>query len=422
MIDLRLGDCLVILRELENESVDSIVTDPPAGISFMGKEWDKDRGGKHQWIAWMESVAQECMRVLKPGGHAVVWALPRTSHWTGTAWEDAGFEVRDVITHVFGSGFPKSLDVGKAIDREAGVERKVVGKKRGTSQDIRGGKFASNPDRERLEVLETAPATPEAVEWDGWGTALKPAVEFWWLFRKPLSEKTVAKNVLKWGTGALNIDACRVPGEAVPVNKLEKWSGFGQMERPGYEQEMNDKGRFPANLVHDGSEEVKALFPNSVSSDAVRYNSRSWGDGEIYGVGNPTNTTGYKDEGSAARFFYTAKPSSTERNWGVVGIEKEPGGSLSGGADTGNGKVKTNQPVKKNFHPTVKPLALMTYLIVLVTPKGGTVLDPFMGSGTTLVACKELGRNGIGIEQDLKYFKLAQKRVGAAALPLFTER
>ena len=193
MHDLYNGDCLDYLKTHPDNMFDSIVTDPPAGIAFMGKDWDKDKGGRDAWIAWMTEIAEECLRVLKPGAHALVWALPRTSHWTATAWEDAGFEVRDRVSHLFGSGFPKSHNISKAIDKMAGAEREVIG----INQNVKGrtireietlnvGAGAGN------DTSITAPATPEAQQWDGWGTALKPCMEDWWLLRKPIEEKTVA--------------------------------------------------------------------------------------------------------------------------------------------------------------------------------------------------------------------------------------
>lgn len=202
------GDCLEQLKTLADNSVDSLVTDPPAGIAFMGKEWDKDKGGRKEWVSWMTGVMSEALRVMKPGAHGLVWALPRTSHWTATALEDAGFEVRDVITHLFGSGFPKSLDVSKAIDKAAGAEREVVGE----NPNHRGESQTRNMYTKALgqDGSVTAPATDDVKKWQGWGTALKPASEHWILVRKPCSEKTVAANVIKWGTGALNIDASRI--------------------------------------------------------------------------------------------------------------------------------------------------------------------------------------------------------------------
>ena len=184
------GDCLKVLKTLPSCSVDAIVTDPPAGIAFMGKSWDTDKGGRDAWIAWMQSIAQECLRVIKPGGHALVWALPRTSHWTGMAWENAGWEPRDKVVHLFGTGFPKSLNVSKAIDKAAGAEREVVGYSRGVGvEDNQGyGGIARGGVgivQKGIDVPVTASATPEAHQWEGWGTALKPAAEDWWLLRKP---------------------------------------------------------------------------------------------------------------------------------------------------------------------------------------------------------------------------------------------
>jgi site-specific DNA-methyltransferase (adenine-specific) len=208
------GDCIEVMRGMSDNSVDSIVTDPPAGISFMGKNWDKDKGGRLHWISWMAEVASECLRVIKPGGHALVWAIPRTSHWTGMAWDDAGWLPRDKIYHCFGSGFPKSLSVSKEIDRIAGAEREVIGKgKSGSPNSHNNYNIKTDVDNGGYEFggeyTYTAPATPEAKRWDGWGTAMKPAIEEWWLFRKPF-KGTVAENVLEWGTGGINIDGCRV--------------------------------------------------------------------------------------------------------------------------------------------------------------------------------------------------------------------
>ncbi|MFW5752101.1 MAG: DNA methyltransferase, partial [bacterium] len=273
------GDCLEKLKELEDNSVDSIVTDPPAGIAFMSKEWDKDKGGRLEWIAWMESVATECIRVLKPGGHALVWSIPRTSHWTGMAWENAGFTPRDKIYHAFGSGFPKSQNISKAIDKKFGAEREVVGKnpnhRSKSGLKYKGIYQGGNTGAPNI----TAPATDEAKQWDGFGTALKPAIEEWWLFRKPLSENTIVDNVLKWGTGALNIDGCRIEanGEKTGGNGyigLQQSKGWNANNMP-YKREQEQsttQGRFPANLIHDGSEEVVEMFPQSkgMSGGGVR--------------------------------------------------------------------------------------------------------------------------------------------------------
>ena len=224
MIKLMFGDCLEKMGEIESNSVDSIVTDPPAGISFMGKEWDHHKGGRDEWIKWMQSIAIEALRVIKPGGHALVWTIPRTSHWTATAWENAGFEVRDSIAHVFGSGFPKSANISKNIDKAAGAERKVISEiktksggmahisKTNAEHGFRPSAYNGHSldDDAKNVIQQTEPATNEAKQWDGWGTALKPAREDWLLLRKPLGEKTIAANVLKYGAGAINIDKTKV--------------------------------------------------------------------------------------------------------------------------------------------------------------------------------------------------------------------
>jgi hypothetical protein len=201
------GDCLEVLKTIKDNSVDSLVTDPPAGISFMSKAWDGSKGGRDGWVEWLTQVMLECHRVLKPGAHGLIWAIPRTSHWTAWAIESAGFEIRDSIHHIFGSGFPKSHDISKAIDKAAGAEREK-GKVLRTDPNIKGASFKNAEGR--IEIREEIPATPEAKQWDGWGTALKPAHEVWWLVRKPLSEKNVAQNVLKHGTGGLNINGTRI--------------------------------------------------------------------------------------------------------------------------------------------------------------------------------------------------------------------
>jgi len=229
MVKLYHGDCLELLKTLPDNSVDSIVTDPPAGISFLNRSWDDDKGGRDHWIAWMCDVMKECHRVLKCGGHGLVWALPRTSHWTATALENAGFEIRDRVSHLFGTGFPKNMDVSKSIDSAAGVEREIIGVDKTRLRPNRKyksgaiGKIGGNEsicDRSDNGATLTAPATPEAKQWEGWGTALKPACEDWWLIRKPLSEKTVAANVVKVGVGGINIDGCRIGSDVITTHRI----------------------------------------------------------------------------------------------------------------------------------------------------------------------------------------------------------
>lgn len=576
MVELHLGDCLDILKTLPDISIDALITDPPAGIAFMGKSWDSDKGGRNAWILWMRERMEQCYRVMKPGAHGLVWALPRTSHWTATALEDAGFEVRDTVVHLFGTGFPKSLDVSKAIDKAAGAEREVVGHLGGRystpKQDIRGGNFVGS-DKPSIDVgVITAPATPAARQWQGWGTALKPAHENWilirkrytvvtpfieeslalcneivqfagkntplikhglekepakpvpshaqtssetepdptaqstkaadgngatdisplpqaeslillntvssWreyledllslssrfttetvtsqitvlktlncslslitqsfmqseapdqaqrirssvlraeaafsvlslviresgyfadgnvsqsehaiLIRKPLGEKTVAANVLKHGTGALNIDACRIEsiggltkgGACVGNSALHMNKEAGVAEARARSQE-HQQGRFPANLVLSDAA-AAALDEHSLaggmhSAGAARQGKRK---AQVPGIFGLAGGDGHRlgDAGGASRFFYCAKACRADR-----------------GPD--------------NRHPTVKSTKLMEYLITLITPPGGTVLDPFLGSGSTGVAAKRLGFEFVGIEESAEYLAIAELRV-----------
>lgn len=388
------GDCGDVLQALDDASVDSLVTDPPAGIAFMGKDWDGNRGGRAHWITWMTGVMREALRVLKPGAHGLVWALPRTSHWTATALEDAGFEVRDVIMHLFGTGFPKSLDVSKAIDKAAGAEREL-GPMKSTARHCPRSDGWQRPhhlDPKASNKFESYPSTDAAHHWSGWGTALKPASEHWILVRKPLGEKTVAANVLKHGTGAINVDAGRIGTERVESGRAgRKTEKSGAIALEGGDLKATAggvaTGRFPANVTLD-EEAAKALDEQS---------------GHLHGSGNKSdkgtgkdkdyNASGYhlsyagragrdygKDGGGASRFFYVAKASRKDRGEG-------------------------------NTHPTVKSTALMRYLIKLITPPNGRVLDPFSGSGSTGVAARAHGFKFCGIEQDRESFRTAVRRL-----------
>lgn len=387
------GDCLEVLRSIESESIDSLVTDPPAGISFMGKEWDHHKGGRKEWVAWMTEIMSQCLRVMKPGAHGLVWALPRTSHWTATALEDAGFEVRDIVTHLFGSGFPKSLDISKAIDKAAGVQREVVGTK-DVGPDMRGGNFENAEGRMIANI--TAPATDSAKQWSGWGTALKPASEHWILIRKPIDEKTVAANVLKYGTGGINIDASRIATDECLGREKPKPSTFVAKIHETYIDNSKGLGRFPANLVlshsayctDDQCDIECAIKQLDEQSGTLKTNSgkavgSKAGFTKLYGSEGEKQYDNIKgDSGGASRFFYCAKISTSERGEG-------------------------------NNHPTVKPKKLMSYLIKMVTPTNGVVLDPFMGSGSTGIAAKENGFGFVGIEREQEYFEIASKRIGA---------
>ena len=423
MIELLQGDCLEKLKLLDDNSIDALVTDPPAGIGFMGKEWDKDKGGRDGWIAWLTEIMVEAMRTMKPGAHGLVWALPRTSHWTAMALEDAGFEVRDCVYHVFGSGFPKSLNVGKAIDKLEGNEREVVGTQMlggnaAQTTKEKGGTYASNTDAIGVKPIEVQ-LTKGSTVWEGWGTALKPAVECWWLVRKPLAESTVAKNVLEYGTGAINIDACRIEtdeqlnyGTGIKSNVGFKTSPQNN-KRPIYD----GSGRWPSHLIHDGSDEVLEHFPESKSTPWFpECKSTPWPDRASTGCFQASDVVcggGIGDSGSAARFFYCAKPSKAERNAKLDGFKEKPSGGLKGTEDqtllTGSGNIRDN--MNTNHHPTVKGQALMRYLITLITPPDGTVLDMFMGSGSTGVAAKALGFGFVGVELEQEYFEIAKARI-----------
>ena len=338
---LHLGDCLDVLATLPDNSVDSIVTDPPYGLSFMGKKWDYDVPSVAIW--------EQCLRVLKPGGHLLAFAGTRTQHRMACRIEDAGFEIRDMIAWVYGSGFPKSLDVSKAIDKAAGAEREVVGRYRAAVQTgVTGGLNGSKADSDGVTwATITAPATEAARQWSGWGTALKPALEPITMARKPLIG-TVAETVLAHGTGAINVDGCRVGYDSNTDDTRRKpVPSKGWCIGSATSGSMDDsalKGRWPANLIHDGSNEACLALK------------------------------------SGARFFYSAKTGKDDRE-------------------------------TDNNHPTVKPTTLMAYLCRLVTPPGGTVLDPFMGSGSTGKAATVNGFRFVGIERDSAYHKIAMARI-----------
>ena len=426
------GDCLEELKKLDDNSVDAVITDPPYGLSntkptqvadvlaawvtgdtvsvpakrggFMGKDWDS--------FVPPPAVWEECMRVLKPGGHMAVFAGARTQDLMGLSIRLAGFEIRDTLGWIYGSGFPKSMDVSKAIDKAAGVEREVVGRTktpfkvdaaahRGTSlQGSVNGDFSKQVDENGYRYTEhTAPATSEAQRWDGWGTALKPAIEPIILARKPL-DGTVASNVLAHGVGGLNIDACRVPAtdkakfpSGVVSSTEAVYGGGGGMyaDRPRPD-DKNPAGRFPANVLLDehAAKEMdkQSGITKSTGGNATHDRAPAYGGG----WDNPGgNVGGLGDTGGASRFFpvfkYQAKAPKRERPV----IEHEDGTKIQ--------------------HPTVKPLALLEWLVTLITPEGGLILDPFAGTGTTLQAATNKGFNPIGIEADADYIQLIHKRM-----------
>jgi site-specific DNA-methyltransferase (adenine-specific) len=349
---------------MDANSVDAIVTDPPYGLSFMGKGWDKGVPGVEFWV--------EALRVAKPGAHLLAFGGTRMVHRLAVAIEDAGWEIRDRIHWVYGSGFPKSHNVSKAIDKAAGAEREVVGfQPRGRSVNT---SFMSGGNN------ITAPATPAAQQWDGWGTALKPSVEPVILARKPF-KGTVAANVLEWGTGAINVDGCRVGDETVTINTWDNGAKpFGDGAGNPYTGRQQ-QGRFPANLIHDGSDEATAGM------------------------------------GDASRYFYCAKASRKDRNEGLEGFDERMPTAPNGATNAVSENRGSRSGPRANHHPTVKPTDLMAYLCRLITPPGGTVLDPFNGSGSTGKAAVREGFNYIGCELDPEYVEIARARIEAVGVP-----
>lgn len=514
-INLLKGDCLQQLTTLPSESIDSIVTDPPYGLDFMGKKWDYDVPSVDIW--------KECLRVLKPGGHLLAFFGTRTYHRGVVRIEDAGFEIRDQIMWIYGSGFPKSHNIGKAIDKAAGVEREVVGTKR--KSDIRGSTVSGEwqglhePDKGIIDVEYTAPATDLAKKWDGWGTALKPANEPIVVARKPLEKGlTIAENVIKWGTGAINIDECRIEftsdadakaGRSERKTTSKGFQSFTEGEHDSLDRSDRSHitGRWPANILFDEEaaavldEQTKEKQPTSrffkvinnkdnlcqdqnqnqdnanpaekildqedqrLSSvlEVVKINFKkdpnlkayldyipdskkcsliqnlakhvekpeSIGTTEIiqsllrlfgsalHVTDESINLENQSNKLGQTRFLYQAKASKSERNKGLEGMPTVKTNKMGSFGDQENfecpdgasRKGDKGSSSQQNFHPTVKPVKLMEYLIKLVTPPNGTVLDPFMGSGSTGVAARELGFNFIGCELSDEYFEIAKKRV-----------
>ncbi len=391
------GDCLEVLRTLADCSVDAVVTDPPYGLAFMGKRWDYDVPAVDVWA--------ECLRVLKPGGHLLAFAGTRTQHRMAVRIEDAGFEIRDMIAWVYGSGFPKSLDISKAIDKAAGAEREKVRVEAASVRNPKatGGGKDGTPGATRPWIENAlkagfhekdgdTPATDAARQWTGWGTALKPAMEPITVARKPLIG-TVAANVLEHGTGAINVDGCRVghdetlpkmSGKAILGGSSDGWDRPWKNDPDGLArrqsaadaaiEKCNALGRWPANLIHDGSEEVTELLSDS------------------------------------ARFFYCAKASKRDRDEGCEGFEARNNMRVNGPRESEDAKHAT---LRANHHPTVKPTDLMRYLCRLVTPPNGTILDPFTGSGSTGKAAMLEGFQFIGIEREAEYVEIAKARIEA---------
>jgi site-specific DNA-methyltransferase (adenine-specific) len=419
-------DSASYLATLPDNSIDAVVTDPPYGIDFLGKAWDSNTGEPE--------IYRQCYRVLKPGGHILAFSAARTYHHLAMSIEQAGFEIRDQIMWIYGSGFPKSQDVGKTIERQQNKRNKGTG----FAGDAYTGLMATSQDNVRpngigscgqcgknnmafpknYNACEQEPcfmreqARPANNEWAGWGTNLKPAHEPICMARKPMRH-SVAQNVQEWGVGAINVDATRIAVEANEIKAFQNnWdrdnAGMGEYQKldgsvahganqlKDMKKDIRDyvpQGRFPANIIHDGSPEVVEHFPDNCGNmvKATRTKTSVTGSGHsLSRIKNAGEDNGFYDGlGSAARFFYCAKVSRAERHAGYDTHELG------------------------NNHPTVKPVDLMRYLIRLVTPPGGTVLDPFCGSGSTGMAAVELGHTFIGIEREAGYAQIAETRIAA---------
>jgi DNA modification methylase len=487
-IDLRLGDCLEVLKTIPDNSIDAVITDPPYGLSFMGKKWDYDVPSVEVWV--------ECLRVLKPGGHLLSFAGSRTYHRMAVRIEDAGFEIRDQIMWVYGSGFPKSHNIGKAIDKRGGesigwfgdwlrewreenniqqneVSKLFPSKTGGVTGCVANWEKGYNlPTNEQFNLIcETFNLPFKSLEeaerefigtdknwgnkgsvpltgykefditkgnsdWEGWGTALKPAHEPIVMARKPLSEKSIAENVLKHGTGGINIDGSRIGftdgGWGKRHNQeYPEWKGGRSFTHGEQHLEQNDLGRFPANIIFD--EEAGQLLDEQSGigksgKNKIRtsdgFNENAYGKG--IGVKAGQNNGEYGDKGGASRFFYCPKAAKKDRNEGLDEFEdkvKDRGvgrtcsvcnkfilSNSSPRCECGENRIESYGTTKNN-HPTVKPTDLMRYLINLITPPNGTILDPFMGSGSTGKAAVRCGLNFIGIEKEQEYMDIASARI-----------
>ncbi len=406
------GNNIDLLKSLPDNSIDSVVTDPPYALTpskgakagFMGKLWDAEVPSVDFW--------KEVYRVLKPGGHVLSFGGTRTYHRMVVNIEDAGFEIRDQIMWLYGSGFPKSHNIGKSVDKIEGNEREVVGdiiyadgsKSRKTSQSFQAG---GNGD-----IIGDTVKTKGQSKYEGWGTALKPANEPICVARKPLSEKTIADNVIKWGTGGINVDGCRV-GTTGGTERSGLSPYNEQGWRVGHTVVEKEEGRFPANIILDETAAELLDEQSGIVNQGHWPKGSTKGFGEFGGGSNSYEGVGPKDKtkSGASRFFYVAKVSKKERNMGLDGFEDKVFNVVNGGGLENSPNFAPK--LYKNTHPTLKPINLMTYLCRLVTPKNGIVLDPFMGSGSTGIAARLEGFRFIGMEQDKSYFDIASARIEA---------
>lgn len=416
---IHVGDLFAVLPTLAADSIDACVTDPPYELGFMGKHWDGS-GVTNNPETW-----RQVFRVLKPGAHLLAFGGTRTYHRMTCAIEDAGFEIRDCLSWLYGSGFPKSLDVSKAIDAAAGAKRETIGPDRGRLIGGNGG-GSTNHGRGGIAYgidAESAPSTDLAKQWQGWGTALKPAWEGIVMARKPL-RGTVAANVAQYGTGAINVDACRIEGrETDQINgACVTGNAYGAIERKAGKIYPAELGRWPANVLLDEAaaalldEQTGELGGGAFMVGGPPRTSTAH-IGQISGLARDTAVMNYGDTGGASRFFYVAKPSREERDYGCGKLPIGPPPASARGNPAPGRENALGRP-RSNHHPTVKPVELMRYLVRLVTPSGGIVLDPFTGSGTTGMACRYESLQFVGIEREAEYAAIAEERIANVA-PLF---
>lgn len=433
------GNMLDMDDVVQSNSIDSIVTDPPYELGFMGKSWD------NSGIAFRKETWEKCLKVLKPGGYLLAFGGSRTFHRIACAIEDAGFEIRDTVMWLYGSGFPKSASIGKMIESKlinGSGNVKDIKKLDGVTVSVGGGWVENEVETGKRSVCYEQTKTivnyktDEGRKWEGWGTALKPSYEPIIIARKPCDGSCVA-NVLKWGVGGINIDECRVGTEertykGMSANIPEGAGCFRDDEWKPKDIEKTVNGRFPANtiLTYDETdfEEVCGGLPNGGKNGSIskRYKMNN----RVYGEYGECNTwQAYDDSGSAARYFYCAKASKRDRDEGLENMEVKSRGmsnqALSelkrGNDDFDGGSASTiglNRVVKRrNVHPTVKPTELMQYLVRLVTPDGGTILDPFNGSGSTGKAVmwenrdRNKGYKYIGVEMNEEYLEISKARI-----------
>lgn len=462
------SEALAALRRLPSNTFHSMCTDPPAGIGFMAKSWDDDKGGPWQWINWLTEIMREAYRVLRPGAQAFVWAIPRTSHWTAVALQQAGFEIRDRVHHVFGSGMPHAKDASKAIDLYYDVPmslRPVVGTYRaggnaGLSTEEKGGTYGVGVGTtEAIELKRTTGYTADAQQWDGWYTNLKPGCEDWWLVRKPL-EGTLAENLLKWGCGALNIDSGRIPRNW--DERGEAWKRGGHSAKPeaekiaappGQGMILHPGGSWSANIVFTHSEDCRFVGTKKAKRnvhDAPNDDSTGIGragpgfkrkshtveeDVPVFecavdcpvGQLDEQSPSGSYNSGGVSRYFnvfYRPKATRKEREAGCeeAGLPVRSGGEATGRKDGSAGVDRPQAGAgrgggRRNDHPTIKDVGtgdepgLMRWLVRMVTPPKGLCLDPFVGSGSTPVACVIDGFECLGIDEESHYCDISRARV-----------